>query len=107
MAVLERTEGAKISVSREAAEFLSATTCPEGKVLRLEEYWSATGKRRVRFELGDPRAGDEVLWKEGGTSLHASPSVNEGFAGFVVTREAGPEGVGISLSPPDAGEFSW
>ncbi len=105
--MVERTEGAKISVSREAARFLSATACPEGKVLRLEEYWTATGKRRVRFEVGDPEAGDEVLWRGGETALHASPSVNEGFAGFVVTREEGPEGVGIALSPPDAGEFSW
>jgi hypothetical protein len=105
--VAARTEGAMISVSKEAEEFLSSVTCPEGKVLRIEEYWSATGKRRVRFEIGDPKAGDEVLWTEGETSLHASTSVNEGFAGFVVTREERPEGVGIALSPPDAGEFSW
>jgi hypothetical protein len=105
--LVTRTEGAKISVGREAEEFLGAMECPEGKVLRLEEYWSATGKRRVRFEIGDPKTGDEVLWREGETSLHASPSVNEGFAGFVVTRTEGPEGVGVALSPPDAGEFSW
>ena len=106
-AVEKRTEGAMISVEQEAKEFLGGMECPEGKVLRLEEYWSETGKRRVRFEIGDPEAGDEILCREGKTSLHVRRSVNEGFAGFVVTRVDGPEGVGIALSPPDAGEFSW
>lgn len=105
-AVEKRTEGAMISVEQEAKEFLGGMECPEGKVVRLEEYWSEAGKRRVRFEIGDPEAGDEVLCREGKISLHVRRSVNEGFAGFVVTRVDGPEGVGIALSPPDAGEFS-
>ncbi len=102
-----RTEGAMISIGQEAKQFLGAMECPKGKVLRLEEYWSATGQRCVRFEIGNPEADDEVLWREGKTSLHVRRSVNEGFAGFMVTRVDGPEGAGIALSPPYAGEFCW
>ncbi len=106
LAVETRTEGAMISVGQEAKEFLGDMECPEGKVLRLEEYWSANGNRRVRFEIGEPEAGDKVLCREGKTSLHVRRSVNERFAGFVVTRVDGPKGFGIALSLPDAGEFS-
>jgi hypothetical protein len=95
-----------ITVSREAEDFLRTIECPEGKVLRLEETWSATGKRLVRFETGEPKDGDEVLWQEGDTSLHAARSVSEAFDGFVVRRVETSKGVGVTLSPPEAGEFS-
>lgn len=95
-----------IAISREAEEFLRTIECPEGKVLRLEETRSASGKRLVRFETGDPKDGDEVLWQEGETSVHAARSVSEGFDGFVVKRVETSEGAGITLSPPEAGEFS-
>ena len=95
-----------ITVSREAEEFLRTIECPEGKVLRLEETRSATGKRLVRFETGDPKDGDEVLWQAGETSVHAVRSVIEGFDGFVVKRVETSEGTGITLSPPEVGEFS-
>lgn len=96
-----------ITITREAREFLRTIECPEGKVLRLQETWSASGKRLVRFQIGDPEDGDEVLREEGETLLHIARSVGESFDGFVVQRVETAEGVGITLSPPEAGEFSW
>ncbi len=95
-----------ITITREAEEFLRDIECPEGKVLRLQETRSASGKRLVRFETGNPKDGDEVLWQEGDTSLHAARSVSEGFDGFVVKRVETSEGTGIALSPPEAGKDS-
>lgn len=104
--MVTRTAGAMISVGHEAQEFLGALECPAGKVIRIERAWGADGKHRVGFEFGDSEADDEVLWRGGETALHVPRSVNEGFAGFVVKRVDGPEGVGIVLAPPDAGDFS-
>lgn len=95
-----------ITITKEAREFLRTIECPEGKVLRLDETWSASGKRLVRFQVGNPKDGDEVLRQAGETPLHAARAVSQGFDGFVVTRVDMPEGVGITLSPPEAGEFS-
>lgn len=105
--MVTRTDGAMISVSQEAKEFLEAIACPAGKVLRLAKTIGTNGKHLVRFEVGNPEPGDEVLWREGKTALHVPRSVNEGFAGFVVKRVDGPEGTGIVLAPPDAGRFSF
>ncbi len=102
-----RTEGAMIPVSQEAEEFLGAVECPAGKVLRLARTIGTNRKHLVRFEVGDPEPGDEVLWREGGTALHVPRSVNEGFAGFVVKRGDWPDGAGIVLAPPAAGQFPF
>lgn len=96
-----------ISVSQKAKEFLESVECPTGKVLRLARTVGTNGKHLVRFEIGDPEPEDEVLWREGGTALDVPRSVNEGFAGFVVKRVEGPEGTGIVLAPPDAGQSSF
>lgn len=95
-----------ITITKEAEEFLRDIECPEGKVLRLEETRSASGKRLVRFETGEPQDGDEILWQEGDTSLHAARSVSEAFDGFVVKQVETSEGTGIALSPPEAGKDS-
>ncbi len=96
-----------ITITQEARDFLRAVECPEGKVLRLEEAWSASGKRVVRFRVGDPEDGDEVFRQGDETFLHVARSVGESFDGFVVQRVETPEGTGVVLKPPDAGEFSW
>lgn len=105
--MVTRTEGAMISVSQEAKEFLEAVECAPGKVFRLARTIGTNGKHLVRFEVGDPEPTDEVLWREGGTALHVPRSVNEGFAGFVVKRVDGPDGTDIVLAPPDAGRFPF
>ncbi len=48
-----------------------------------------------------------MLEREGETVLHVARSVSEAFGGFVVTHMEMREGVGITLSPPYAGKFSW
>lgn len=91
-----------ITVSQEAKEFLDTIECPAGKVLRLETAREPSGKRRVCFRIGEPEDGDEA----GETPLYAARAVSQGFDGFVVARVDMAEGVGITLSPPEAGEFS-
>lgn len=95
-----------ITVSQEVKEFLDTIECPVGKVLRLETAREPSGKRRVCFRIGEPEDGDEVLRQAGETPLHAARAVSQGFDGFVVMRVDMAEGVGITLSPPEAGEFS-
>ncbi len=95
-----------ITITKEAEEFLRDIECPEGKVLRLQETQSATGKPVIRFETGEPQDDDEILWQEGDTALHAARSVSEDFDGFVVKRVETSEGTGIALSPPKAGKDS-
>jgi len=95
-----------IAVSREAKEFLDTIECPAGKVLRLEEAREPSGKRRACFRIGDPEDGDELSRRGDGAPLHVARGVSQDFDGFVVTRVDTPEGVGITLSPPEAGEFS-
>jgi hypothetical protein len=96
-----------ITITQEAQEFLCGIEYPEGKILRLEEDWELGGKRRASFHIGEPEDDDEVLEREGETLLHFARSVSEAFDGFVVTRVEMREGVGITLSPPYAGKFSW
>lgn len=96
-----------IAISQEAQEFLCGIEYPEGKVLRLEEDWEPGGKRHASFHIGYPKDDDEVLERGGEPLLHIAHSVSEAFDGFVVTRVEMSEGVGITLSPPYAGKFSW
>lgn len=96
-----------ITISLEAEEFLYGIRYPEGKVLRLEEDWKPGGERHASFQIGHPKDDDEVLEREGETVLHVARSVSEAFDGFVITHMEMKEGVGITLSPPYAGKFSW
>ncbi len=95
-----------ITISLEAQEFLRGIEYPEGKVLRLEEAREVSGKRHASFEIGYPKD-DEVSGREGDTLLHGARPASDIFDGFAVTRVEMREGVGITLSPPYAGEFSW
>lgn len=96
-----------ITISQEVQEFLYGIRYPEGKILRLEKDWEPGGKHHASFKIGDPKDDDEVLEREGETLLHVARTASETFDGFVVTRVEMREGVGITLSPPYAGKFSW
>ncbi len=96
-----------ITISPEAEEFLRGIECPEGKVLRLEATLDASGKHHASFKIGYPKDDDEVLRREGETLLHISRPTYEIFDGFVVSHLEVRGGVGITLSPPYAGKFSW
>jgi hypothetical protein len=96
-----------ITISPEAQEFLCGIECPEGKVLRLEATLEASGKHDASFKIGYPKHDDELLRREGETLLHVSRLACKTFDGFVVTRLEERGGVGITLSPPYAGKFSW
>lgn len=96
-----------VTISLEAEEFLRGIECPEGRVLRLEATLNASGKHHASFKIGYPKDDDEVLKREGETLLHVSHPAHEIFDGFIVSRLEVRGGVGIALSPPYAGKFSW